>query len=731
MKTTLTIKWLMILILALPMFNFAQTSKSGNQHGETILSRSQNKNEDAFIASPAGTDNDGLWVHYDDVENYDSWGFLISGEIYDIVAKWDPADLTSYNGWVISKIKFIVTNNEPIYKVKVWQGPDATEIYSQDVDAVNVNSWTEITLDTPVEIDASTELWAGYNVDYSSSELGGFVTATDDGPPVDEYGNLCRLNGTWYSEYNNHNLQIYIESNLNADFESDVTTICEGSSVNFLDQSSNATSWSWTFEGGTPATSTEQNPTVVYSTAGVYDVSLTVSDGQDVSTMTNTDFITVVVTPDQADMPSGDDELCSGLTYEYSTNPVINAESYDWSVTPESAGTLIGDEATVYFEVSDTYSGSFSISVRAWNICDFGPWSDEFTGTINLSPAEFELFGSGEICEGDPGIEIILLGSEVGVDYELFNNQGPTGIIIPGTGEAISFGLFTEQNNYSAVGFIENCSTDMIGEGSVQVNQLPEQLSIPDGSTEVCNIGENVYTTTNAQTSDIVIWTLSPENAGAINSDGMTATINWNSTFEGISTLSVLAENACGTGPASDALEIMVMTSPTPDVSGDDLVCKEEVSIYSTTENAGNIYDWEVMGGEITAGQGTSEIAVTWGITPGQGYVIVDEALELGCSTIDSLSVIIDDCTGVSDNIQDNKLTISPNPVTGNSIDITKGNSGFARIQIISASGSLVGEYEMDGNRKQIDITRLQNGLYFVKVVDEMKNTTLKKFIKN
>ena len=59
------------------------------------------------------------------------------------------------------------------------------------------------------------------------------------------------------------------------DFEADDVVVNEGQTVTFTDLSTNApTAWQWTFEGGTPATSTEQNPTVTYSTAGTYDVTL-------------------------------------------------------------------------------------------------------------------------------------------------------------------------------------------------------------------------------------------------------------------------------------------------------------------------------------------------------------------------------------------------------------------------------------------------------------------------
>ena len=52
-----------------------------------------------------------------------------------------------------------------------------------------------------------------------------------------------------------------------------------GGSVRFNDLSGNfPTSWEWTFEGGTPATSTEQNPVVTYDTPGRFKVTLRVTN---------------------------------------------------------------------------------------------------------------------------------------------------------------------------------------------------------------------------------------------------------------------------------------------------------------------------------------------------------------------------------------------------------------------------------------------------------------------
>lgn len=81
-----------------------------------------------------------------------------------------------------------------------------------------------------------------------------------------------------------------------ANFVANNTTILAGQTVNFTDLSTNTpTSWQWTFNGGTPATSTQQHPTqILYTTPGTYNVTLTVSNAYGTHTLTKTNYIQVL-----------------------------------------------------------------------------------------------------------------------------------------------------------------------------------------------------------------------------------------------------------------------------------------------------------------------------------------------------------------------------------------------------------------------------------------------------
>ncbi len=70
--------------------------------------------------------------------------------------------------------------------------------------------------------------------------------------------------------------------------------ICPNTTINFTDLSSGSpTSWNWTFTGGSPSTSSLTNPIVTYSVSGLYPVSLSVTNINGTSVLTQTAYINV------------------------------------------------------------------------------------------------------------------------------------------------------------------------------------------------------------------------------------------------------------------------------------------------------------------------------------------------------------------------------------------------------------------------------------------------------
>ena len=123
-----------------------------------------------------------------------------------------------------------------------------------------------------------------------------------------------------------------------AKFKANKTVLCANDSITFTDMSFNAvTGWNWTFAGGTPSTSTSQNPGVIYTTPGTYTVTLTATDGgtSDVETMTN--YITVLPNGNTLPYFEGFENITnlSATPNWIVDNPSGNA----WNITTSAAHT--------------------------------------------------------------------------------------------------------------------------------------------------------------------------------------------------------------------------------------------------------------------------------------------------------------------------------------------------------------------------------------------------------
>jgi len=152
--------------------------------------------------------------------------------------------------------------------------------------------------------------------------------------------------------------QVFISSLPVAGFNAPATSGCASFTVQFQDQSSsNTTSWNWSFPGGSPATSTAQNPSVTYATQGAYNVSLTVSNPLGMNTATQNNYITVSQAP-----TAGFSSTTNGLTASFN-NSSSGATTYAWDFGD-------GEESTDA-NPSHTYAtdGNYTVVLTATNAC--------------------------------------------------------------------------------------------------------------------------------------------------------------------------------------------------------------------------------------------------------------------------------------------------------------------------------------------------------------------------
>jgi PKD repeat protein len=210
-----------------------------------------------------------------------------------------------------------------------------------------------------------------------------------------------------------------------AGFASNTQTVTEGGTVNFTSTSTGpAESYSWTFEGGTPSTSTAENPSVTYSTVGTYDVSLTVSGNGSQDTHSETNYITVNTGGAGEDCAWLNDPLTGTSTY-YTTDGGSGYVSGNNSYGDLSKANIFEYDGTGYvfslgFHAAYAEGTSSTIDIAVWDAVGGSPGSLLGTKSISMSAISDNFTEAGDYYEFD-------FDSPVEVDGDFF-----AGIVLPG-----------------------------------------------------------------------------------------------------------------------------------------------------------------------------------------------------------------------------------------------------------------------------------------------------------
>ncbi len=106
---------------------------------------------------------------------------------------------------------------------------------------------------------------------------------------------------------------------------------------------------------------------------------------------------------------------------------------------------------------------------------------------VSPTPVIYSVTGGGDYCEGGSGVEVGLSGSEIGISYNLELDSVQTGVVVEGTGAAISFGVVTQPGTYTVEGYnsFSGCTVGMSGQAVVSVDSLPDDYPVHGGGA-VC-----------------------------------------------------------------------------------------------------------------------------------------------------------------------------------------------------------------------------------------------------
>ncbi len=151
-----------------------------------------------------------------------------------------------------------------------------------------------------------------------------------------------------------------------ANFTSDLQEGCAGIQVSYSNASmNNPVNYLWSFPGGIPESSTEENPTILYNTVGVYAVTLEVSNEAGSHMETKQDYITI------SDMPSVDFSVnVDQGTVEFSS--IIADGIID--VWDFGDGNFSNEENPIHTYASN---GEYKVELSASNECGTNYFNDQ------------------------------------------------------------------------------------------------------------------------------------------------------------------------------------------------------------------------------------------------------------------------------------------------------------------------------------------------------------------
>ena len=114
---------------------------------------------------------------------------------------------------------------------------------------------------------------------------------------ISQYRNLLTSESNLIATGTNDD-HVMVECEPITEFEADFAFGCKGDGIEFESKTYNTslssiTGYQWTFEGGAPSSSTNENPSVTYMQPGTYDVTLTVTNSAESNTLTKSNYITI------------------------------------------------------------------------------------------------------------------------------------------------------------------------------------------------------------------------------------------------------------------------------------------------------------------------------------------------------------------------------------------------------------------------------------------------------
>lgn len=294
--------------------------------------------------------------------------------------------------------------------------------------------------------------------------------------------------------------------------------------------------------------------------------------------------------PAQPGTITGNAAVCNGVLTTYSVEAVTGATSYTW--TYSGGGSPVGTGRSI--TLSPTSAGT--LSVIANNDCGSSA-ARTLAITINAAtPQPGTITGSATVCSGvQTTYTVAAVTGATSYTWTYSGGGSPVG-----TGRSITLSP-TGSGTLSVVAN-GTCGASIARTLAVTVNSAPTLPGAITGNASICNGVQTTYSISAVAGATSYTWAYS----GSGNPVGTGTSVTLSPTSGG--TLSVVANNTCGTSSPRVLAITVTSTTPQPGViTGNTTVCNGVSTTYSIAAVSGATnYTWTYSGGGNPVGTTTS-----------------------------------------------------------------------------------------------------------------------------
>ncbi len=478
----------------------------------------------------------------------------------------------------------------------------------------------------------------------------------------------------------------------------------------------NATKYQWAVYPDTFATVTwDNNNATVFWASNFHDTAyVKVRAGNICGYGPWSDSLQVVnlPAPIKPDKPTGKNYLCAGSNLvNYTTNSINPALSYQWSLTPENAGSVTGSNNTITISWNPAFSGTAQLKVRSVG-CTESDWSDPLNIYVYASVPDKPATPAGptDLCINNPNTSYSTLQLQNAQNYswQIEETNAIDTLYQQGISATIAW-----NPKYFGLAHLKVRASNACGFGpwsnplEINVKLPPSTPQAPIGDTSLCVGSAGKYFVQSVKYASNYVWNVFPDTIANIVNAGTQANINFSKYFSGFAYVKVKALNNCGESNWSDSLTVNLnspIASPIKVKGQFMLICVD----------SGYNYQWYLNHKPIL--NATEQFYYHNPLDPGVYQVQITDSRK--CSSFSPELVIQN-----SSKSANTKIQIIPNPSYSNKVitlNIQNNLTGKGVIYILNTSGEKLKQLKfIKHNRNfsvQIPLYHLAAGLYIIKV---------------